>query len=175
MKRRSLIIIGITLEILLMSAAFVGGRMMAEQDQQNPAQVMRGQLPSQLPKESPAGSGTVQNIQESTITLSQGMGPGGGGGNGGPPGQGGPGGQSNSSSQTATEVVVTSDTKYYAGTSSGGAGMPGAAGGGQTSVQVQEAGLTDVKVGNMLIVWGTKNGTRITAEVIYIQSLSFGP
>ena len=173
MKRRSLIIIGITLEILLMSAAFVVGRMMAGQSQQNFDQPMRVQLSSQLPKESPAGSGTVQKIQESTITLSQGMGP--GGGNGGPPGQGGPGGQSNSSSQTATEVVVTSDTKYYAGTSSGGAGMPGAAGGGQTSVQVQEAGLTDVKVGNMLIVWGTKNGTRITAEVIYIQSLSFGP
>ncbi len=116
-----------------------------------------------------AGSGTVQKVQESAITLSQG----GGSGGGGPPGQGGPGGDSSTSTQT--EVTVTSDTKYYIGASSGGSGMPGPAGGGQISVQLQEANLTDVKVGNMLMVWGTKSGERITAQVIYIQSQSFGP
>jgi len=40
---------------------------------------------------------------------------------------------------------------------------------------VQEAKLGDIKIGNTLIVWGTKNGERITGEVIYIQAQSFGP
>jgi hypothetical protein len=168
-SRRWLVLVGIAfLQILLMAAAFVGGRMLASQDQRNIGQLSATQLPSQLPKDPAAGSGTVQKVQSSVITLSQGGGPGGGG----PSGQGGPGGESSTSNQT--EVTVTAETKYYKSTSSGMPGMPGVSGGGQTSVQVQEASLTDVKVGNMLMVWGTKNGEYISAEVIYIQQ-SFGP
>ena len=37
-------------------------------------------------------------------------------------------------------------------------------------VQVADATIADVKVGNSVMVWGAKNGERITAEVIYIQT-----
>ena len=171
MKRTWTIILGIVmLQVLLMGAAFVAGRMMAGQNQRNLGPPMGAQFPSQLPKEPMAGSGTVQKIQGSAITLSQGGGPGGGG----PPGQGGPGGGPSTSSET--EVTVTSDTKYYKGASSGG-GSQGMPGGAQTQnqVQLQQASLTNVEVGNTLMVWGTKSGERITAEVIYIQSQPFGP
>lgn len=72
MKRTSMIIIGIVmLQVLLMGAAFVAGRMMAGQNQRNQGQPMGAQLSSQLPKEPMAGSGTVQKVQGSVITLSQ--------------------------------------------------------------------------------------------------------
>jgi hypothetical protein len=166
MPKRSILLGLAVLQILLMGAAFVGGRMMAGQSRRGPGQGM-AQLPSQLPKEPMAGSGTVQKIQNSVITLSR-------GGFGGPPGQSGPGGGpgGGSSSSNQTDVAVSADTKYYKSTSSGGPGMPGASGGGQ--IDVQDATLSDVKVGNMVMVWGAKNGERITAEVVYIQG-SFGP
>ncbi len=154
MKRRRLIIIGIALvQILLMGAAFVGGRMLGEQNSRTNRPIGSLQLPSQLPKDPAAGTGSVQTIQDNLITLGRGFG-----------GPGGPGGQSNNNS---TEVAVTTDTKFYKNVSTA---QPGNPGGGQTQIQVADATLADVKVGNNLMVWGTKNGARITAEVIYIQT-----
>ncbi len=151
MKRKRLVIIGIVfVQLLLMGAAFVGGRMIGEQNRRTNRPNGSIQLPSQLPKDPAAGNGIVQSIQENLITLGRGF--------------GGPGGQSSSN---ATEVAVTADTKYYKNVSTG---QPGNPGGGATQVQVADATLADVKVGNNIIVWGTKNGQRITAEVIYIQT-----
>lgn len=152
MKRKRLIMIGIVLiQILLMGAAFVGGRMLGEQNLRTNRPVGSLQLPSQLPKDPAAGTGSVQTIQDNLITLGRGF--------------GGPGGGQSANNQT--EVAVTVDTKFYKNVSTA---QPGNPGGAQTQVQVADATLADVKVGNNLIVWGTKNGARITAEVVYIQT-----
>jgi hypothetical protein len=38
------------------------------------------------------------------------------------------------------------------------------------SIQIEQAKLTDIKIGNTLMAWVTENGSRITtAAVIYIQ------
>jgi hypothetical protein len=170
MKRPILIGI-IVLQLLLMGAAFVGGRMMADQDRRGGRQSFSPQLPSQLPKEPMAGSGSVQKVQGNIISLSQGRGGLGGGPGGGPGGNG----QGSSNSNSGIEVAVSSDTKLYKSGSSGGQGAPGT-GQSQSQVQVQEALLTDIKVGNQIMVWGTKSGSRIAAEVLYIQGQSaFGP
>lgn len=151
MKRRRLVIIGIVLvQLLLMGSAFVGGRMLGEQNRRTNRPADSLQLPAQLPKDPAAANGSVQQIQGNMITLGCGF--------------GGPGGQS---SNTQTEIVITTDTQFYKNISTG---QPGNPGGGQTQVQVADATLADVKVGNNVIVWGTKNGQRITAEGIYIQT-----
>ncbi len=153
-RRRWILWAGIVfLQLLLMGAAFVGGRMVGGQNQRGFRGAGTLQLPSQLPKEPAAGSGTVQKIQDTVITL-------GGRGFGGPQG----GGQS---ANTQTEVAFTADTKFYQNTSTGSPGNPG---GGQAQVTVTDATSADVKVGSNVTVWGTKNGARITAEVVYIQS-----
>ncbi len=172
-SRRWLVVCGlIGLQLLMMYAAFVGGRLIAGQNQRNPGGPGEpGQLPSQLPKDPMAGSGTVQKITGNIITLS-------GGGGGGPPGGGGPGGgpggAGGSSSSNQTEVVVAADTKYLKSTSSGMGGAPGG-NSGQNQMQVQDAVLGDIKVGNSVMVWGTKSGTKITAEVVFLQSQGMGP
>ena len=153
MNRKRLVIIGIVfVQLFLMGAAFVGGRMLGEQNRRTNRPAGSIQLPSELPKDPAAGNGSVQKIQDNIITLGRGFG-----------GPGGPGGQS---SNNQSEVAVTTDTKFYKNTSTA---QPGNPGGGQ-QVQVADATLADVKIGNNLIVWGTKNGARITATVIYIQT-----
>jgi hypothetical protein len=155
MKRKQLIIFGIVLvQLLLMGSAFVGGRMIGEQNRRTNRPVGSVQLPSQLPKDPAAGNGSVTKIQDNLITLGRGLGGGG------------------QSSSNQTEVAVTANTKFYKNTATGQLGQPGIPGGGQQQQQVQvaDATLADVKIGNNVIVWGTKNGERITAEVIYIQS-----
>jgi hypothetical protein len=148
----------IALELLLMGAAFVGGQMLARQNTRNSRSPGLVQLPAQLPKDPVAGTGSVQKVQDTVITLTRGR--------GGAPGGPGPGA---SAASNQTDVAVTADTKYYKNTSSGSPGNPGAPGG-QTQLQVQDATLADVKVGSTIMVWGPKNGERITAEVIYIQA-----
>ncbi|MEW5718731.1 MAG: hypothetical protein AB1817_08910 [Chloroflexota bacterium] len=150
MKRPVLIGI-IALQVLLMGSAFVGGRMLASQNQRGARPGFSNQLATQLPREPAAGSGAVQQIQGNIITLTRARG----------------GGQGASSASNQTDVAVTAETKYYKNVSSS---SPGALGGGQPQIQLQEASLTDVKIGNQVMVWGAKNGERITAEVIYIQS-----
>lgn len=151
MNRKRWIILGIVfVQLLLMGAAFVGGRMIGEQNRRANRPVGSLQLPAQLPKDPATANGAVQRIQENVITLGRGF--------------GGPGGQSSSNQ---TEIAVTADTKFYKNVSAGQPGMPG---GGQTQVQVADATLADVKIGNNIIVWGTKSGERVIAEVIYIQT-----
>ncbi len=153
MKRKRLVMIGIVfVQLLLMGSAFVGGRMLGEQNRRTNRPAGSLQLPSQLPKDPAAGTGSVQQIQDNLITLSG-------------RGSGGPGGGQSASSQT--EVAVTADTKFYKNTATA---QPGNQGGGQTQVQVSDAALTDIKIGNTVMVWGAKNGQRITAQVIYIQT-----
>jgi hypothetical protein len=154
LSRRWLVAIAI-LQLLLMGSAFVGGRMLGEQNARR-FRTSGIQLPSELPRDPAAGTGSVQNIQDNVFTLAQGF------------GGGGRGGQSNNNTQT--EVAVTAETKFYKNTSTGGGGGFGNPGGGQTQVQIADATLADVKIGNNVIVWGTKSGSRITAEVVYIQS-----
>ncbi len=157
-KQRWLLWTGLVfLQLLLMGAAFVGGRMVGEQNQRASRPIGSVQLPSQLPKEPAAGAGTVQKIQDTVITLA-------GRGFGGSPG----GGQQSASTQT--EVAFTADTKFYVNTSAGSPGNPGNPGGGQSQITVAAATSADVKVGSNVTVWGTKNGARITADVVYIQS-----
>jgi hypothetical protein len=154
MKRKRLVIIGIVLvQVLLMGSAFVGGRMLGEQNRRTNRPSGSLQLPAQLPKDPAAGNGSVQKIQDNLITLGRGF--------------GGPGGQGGQSSNSQTDVAVTTDTKFYKNIS---AGQPGSPGGGQAQVQVADATIADVKIGNNVMVWGAKNGARITAEVIYIQT-----
>ncbi len=153
-KSRRLLFVGLALlQILLMGSAFVGGRMLATQNQRGNRSNLGGALPSQLPREPAAVTGSVSKIADTLITVAR---RGGGG-------QGQPGG---SSANTGTEVSVTADTKYYRNTASGGP-QPG---GGQPQIQVEAGTLSDVKIGGNITVWGPRNGERITAEVIYVQS-----
>ena len=154
MKRKRLIILAlVVVQLLLMGAAFVGGRMLGEQNRRTSRPGGVVQLPSQLPKDPVAGTGSVQTIQENLITLGRGF--------------GGPSGQS---ANNQTDVVISGETKFYKNVSTGQSGQPGQPSSGQTQIQVTDATLADLKIGNNVMVWGTKNGTRITAEVIYIQN-----
>jgi hypothetical protein len=149
-RRRWLLYTGIILlQLLLMGAAFVGGRMLGTQNQRGVRGAGASQLPSQLPKDPAAGTGTVQKIQDNVVTLGRG------------------GGQS---AANLTEVAFTADTKFYKNASTSSAGNPGGPAGGQPQVTVVDATSTDIKLGSNLTVWGTKNGARITAEVVYILS-----
>ncbi len=144
--------VGIVLvQVLLMGAAFVGGRMLAQQNGRSVRPPGAIQLPAQLPRDPMAGTGAVVKIQDTLITLTR--------------GRGGPGGGSGTNSQT--EVAITADTKYYMGVAPTGAAGPNPQSG--QGLQVQDATLADVKVGGTVMVWGPKNGERITAEVVYIQ------
>ena len=152
MKRPMLIGL-IFVQLLLMGAAFVGGRMLGEQNARTVRAPGAGQLPAQLPKDPVAGNGSVSQVRDTVITLTRGRAPGGG------------------ATSNQTEVTVTAETKYYKTASTGTQGFPGGPGAAQPAqLQVQDATLADVKVGNTILVWGPKNGERITAEVIYIQS-----
>ncbi len=154
-KSRRWLVVGLgLLQILLMGSAFVGGRMLAAQNQRNSRSPFAVQLPSQLPKDPAAATGSVTKIQDTIITLAR------RGGGGGQPG--------GSIASTGTEISVTADTKYYKNTSSSGPGQgPNS---GLQQVQVEAGTLNDVKVGSNITVWGQKNGERITAEIVYIQS-----
>ncbi len=150
-RRRWLLWIGIALlQLLLMGSAFVGGRMLAGQNQRGNRTA--AQLPAELPRESPAATGSVQRIQGQTITLGRGF--------------GGQGGQGGSNANTQPEVAVTAETKYYKNTSTNQF-QPG---GGQPQFRADPATFEDVKVGTNILVWGARNGQRITADVVYVQN-----
>ncbi len=148
-RRRWLFWIGLVLlQLLLMGSAFVGGRMLAGQNQRG-NRSGSAQLPSELPKETPAATGSVQRIQGQVLTLGRGF-----------------GGQGGSNANNATEAAVTADTKYFKNTSSNSP-QPG---GGQPQFRADPATFEDVKVGTNIMVWGTRSGQRITAEVVYVQN-----
>lgn len=150
------------LQFLLMGAAFVGGRMLAQQNLRNSRPGLATQLPSQLPREPPADSGFIQKVQGKVLTLGK-MPPGGAGviigGSGGP------------DLSKQTEVVVSSDTKFYGMIQPKPEEMQKMQSGGQFQFRAEDASMDDARVGSMIMVWGTKSGDRTTAEVIFIQSL----
>ncbi|MBI4787363.1 MAG: hypothetical protein HY782_09995 [Chloroflexi bacterium] len=141
--RRPLLIGLIFVQLLLMGAAFVGGRMLGQQNARANRTPGSAQLPSQLPKDPVAGTGSVAQVRDTVITLARGRAPSGG------------------TASTQTEITVTADTKYYKSASTGVQAMPGGVGATQVQLQVQDATLADVKVGSTILVWGPKNGERV--------------
>lgn len=161
-RRRRALWLGVAmLQLLLMGSAFVGGRMLAQQNLRTSSPGFASQLPSQLPKEPPADSGFVQKVQGKVFTLGK-MPPGGAGviigGSGGP------------DLTKQTEVVISSDTKFYKMIQPKPEEMQKLQRGGAFQFRAEDATVDDARVGSMIMVWGTKSGDRTTAEVIYIQS-----
>ncbi len=150
--RRTPLYVGlIVVQLLLMGSAFVGGRMLGQQNTRNARAPGAGQLPSQLPRDPAAATGSVTKIQDTVITVSRGRAP-------NQPGAGG-------TASSQTEITVSADTKYYKNVSSNQPGGPN-----QPQVQVADATLDDVKIGTTVLVWGTTSGARVTAQVIYVQN-----
>ncbi len=149
--RRRLLYVGLILvQLLLMGSAFVGGRMLGQQNARNVRAPGAGQLPSQLPRDPIAATGSVTKVQDTVITLTRGRAP-------NQPGGGGASAQ--------TEITVSGDTKYYKNVSSNQPGGPN-----PPQLQVADATLDDVKIGTTILVWGTSSGARVTAQVIYVQN-----
>jgi len=143
-------------QILLMGAAFVGGRLIGQQNLRTARPQAASFLPAQLPKETPADSGVVQSIQGQVVTLQR--------------NQGGARAGGTQATSRQGEVLITDETKFYKATT----GAPDQRAQFGTSVQPQaqatEATAADLKVGSNIMVWGPKSGERVTAEVIYIQT-----
>lgn len=162
-RRRWALWLGVALlQLLLMGAAFVGGRMLAQQNLRNSRPGFATQLPAQLPKEPPADSGFIQKVQGKVFTLGK-M----------PPGRAGfvIGGSGGPDLSKQTEVVVSSDTKFYRMIQPKPEEMQKMQSGGQFQFRAEDASVDDARVGSMIMVWGTKSGDRTTAEVVFIQSL----
>ncbi len=161
-RRRRALWLGVALlQLLLMGAAFVGGRMLAQQNLRNSSPGLATQLPAQLPKEPLADSGFIQKVDGKVFTLSK-MASAGAGvivvGPGGP------------EMSKQTEVVVTADTKFYRMIRPTSEDMQKMQKGGSFQFRAEDATGDDARVGSMIMVWGPKSGNRTTAEVIYIQS-----
>ncbi len=161
-RRRRTLWLGVALlQLLLMGAAFVGGRMLAQQNLRSGGPGFSTQLPAQLPKEPLADSGFIQKIDGKVLTLSK-MPSGGAGvmvvGPGGP------------DMSKQTEVVATADTKFYRMIRPTSEDMQKMQKGGTFQFRAEDATVDDARVGSMIMVWGPKSGNRTTAEVIYIQS-----
>lgn len=149
--RRTTLYVGLVLvQLLLMGSAFVGGRMLGQQNARNVRPSGTGQLPSQLPRDPSAATGSVTKIQDTVITVSRGRAP-------NQPGASAAGAQ--------TEITVSAETKYYKNVSSNQPGGPN-----PPQVQVADATLDDVKIGTTILVWGTTSGARVIAQVIYVQN-----
>ena len=168
--RRVLVYGGVAiLLVLLVGAAFVGGRLLAGGE---PGRFMlpflgRGGptgavhpipevIPApELPKEKPTISGKVAQVEGRRITVQL--------------PEGGPGQVSIVEWGKAVEVVVTRDTKIWKE-------EPIHISAGNTPEKkiqqnVEEATVEDIKPGEMVKVWGKKSGDRITAEVISFVGL----
>ncbi len=161
-RRRWALWFGVALlQLLLMGAAFVGGRMLAQQNLRSSGPGLATQLPAQLPKEPLADSGFIQKVDGKVLTLSK-MPPSGGGivfvGPGGP------------DMSKQTEVIATADTKFYRMIRPTPEDMQKMQKGGTFQFRAEDATVEDARVGSMIMVWGPKSGNRTTAEVIYIQS-----
>ena len=161
-RRRWPYILGaISLVVLLIGAAFVGGRLLARRHtvHYSGPGVFRLSRPAELPKEPPETSGPVQKVEGKVITLEEPVG-----------GRGviysGPEGTTKEGEWKQIEVVVTHDTKIYKAIPPSPEEMEK---GGEFQQKVEEATLADVQVDEQIEVWGQRSGDRITAEVIYIQ------
>ncbi|HBY94492.1 MAG TPA: hypothetical protein DEP84_11130 [Chloroflexi bacterium] len=148
--------------VLLLGAAFVGGRLLAQQNVAPVTQGVRLSRPAELLEEPPVTMGSVEKVEGKTIILEM------------PAGEGGvvysgPGGTTKKEGEwKQIQVVVTQDTKIYRDIPIKPEELQR---GGQRQLQVEEVTLADVKVGEQIEVWGQKIGDRVLAEVIYIPRL----
>ncbi|MDY7042289.1 MAG: hypothetical protein SVX38_15650 [Chloroflexota bacterium] len=167
--------LGVTsLAVLLVGAAFVGGRLLSQRRSSSGMQVVDLgdgrvmmtihaddiQWPDELPKESPTAHGFVTDVGGKTITIGQ------------PKDEGGvviirseDGESREREYENLQEVVVTQETLIYRN-------KPVEIDPGQETselppMEVEEVGLADVGKGDFIAVWGEKHGDRIVAEVIH--------
>jgi len=166
--RRWLYILGAgALVVLLVGAAFVGGRLLSQRRlvRTSGPGVVHIKQAAELPHEPPAAVGPVQKVEGKTITLETAA-----GGSAviyfGPEGV-----EKKEGEWKQIEVVVTQETKIYKGVPLSPEEMKK---GGEFQMKVEEATLADVKIGDHIEVWGEESGERIIAEVIHIQRM-FGP
>jgi hypothetical protein len=150
--------------ILVIGAAFVGGRLLSQRHlvRTSGPGVVEVKKAAELPDEPPVASGPVQKVEGKTITLETAAG-----------GTGiiyfGPGGVEKKEGEwKQIQVVVTQDTKIYKGIPLSPEEMEK---GGEFQAKVEEATLADIKVGDHIVVWGQESGERLTAEVIHIQRM----
>jgi len=167
-RRRWLYILGAgTLVVLLVGAAFVGGRLLSQRRlvRTSGPGVVHIKQAAELPHEPPAAVGPVQKVEGKTITLETAA-----GGSAviyfGPEGV-----EKKEGEWKQIEVVVTQETKIYKGVPLSPEEIKK---GGEFQMKVEEATLADIKVGDHIEVWGEESGERIIAEVIHIQRM-FGP
>ncbi len=152
----------VLLQLLLMGAAFVGGRMLAQQNLRNSGPGFATQLPTQLPKEPPADSGFIQKVQSKVFTLGK-M----------PPGSAGVVivGSSGPDLSKQTEVVISADTKFFKMIQPKPEEIQKMQSSGRFQLRAEDATVDEARVGSMTTAWGTKSGDRTTAKVTFIQSL----
>ena len=165
--RRWLYILGAgALVVLLVGAAFVGGRLLSQRHlvRTSGPGVVHIKQAAELPDEPPAAVGPVQKVEGKTITLETAAG-------GGATIYYGPGGVKKEGEWKQIEVVVTQETKIYKGVPLSPEEIKK---GGEFQMKVEEAMLADIKIGDHIEVWGEESGERIIAEVIHIQPM-FGP
>jgi len=167
-RRRWLYILGAgALVVLLVGAAFVGGRLLSQRRlvRTSGPGVVHIKQAAELPDEPPAAVGPVQKVEGKTITLETAA-----GGSAviyfGPEGV-----EKKEGEWKQIEVVVTQETKVYKGVPLSPEEIKK---GGEFQMKVEEATLADIKVGDHIEVWGEESGERIIAEVIHIQPI-FGP
>ena len=164
------------LVVVIVAAAFVGGRLLARQHLVNPAGIISVEMsmPDILPQEPPAATGTVGRVEGKVITVDA-LQAGSGGGvmivSAGDSGQTLE--QQGQQGETKkTEVVTTNETRFYKLIQPG---MDELQGGGVFQMKAEEGTLADVQSGQMVQVWGDKSGDRVTADVVCITGLSIGP
>ncbi|MCZ7573685.1 MAG: hypothetical protein M5U01_34470 [Ardenticatenaceae bacterium] len=147
--------------VLLLGAAFAGGRLLAQQNVTPATQGVQLSRPAELPEEPPVAMGPVTKVEGKTVILEM---PAGGGG----VVYSGPGGTTKKEGEwKQIQVVATQDTKIYRDIPI----KPEELQKGRQQLQVEEVTLADVKVGEQIEVWGQKIGDRALAEVIYIPRL----
>jgi len=146
--------------VLLVGAAGVGGWLVARRRVPPHSGVVTMSRAAELPKEMPVAVGPVQEVKGKVITLEIPTG-----------GHGvvysdGSGVTKKEGEWKQIQVVVTQDTKIYAGVPLSPQEIQK---GGEFQSKVEEATLADIKVGDHIEVWGKESGQRITAEVIHIN------
>ena len=153
--------------ILVIAAAFVGGRLLSQRRlvRTSGPGVVHIKQAAELPDEPPAAVGPVQKVEGKTITLETATG-------GAAVIYFGPEGVEKKEGEwKQIEVVVTQETKIYKGVPLSPEEIKK---GGEFQMKVEEATLADIKIGDHIEVWGEESGERIIAEVIHIQPM-FGP
>jgi|GEM_PF-5193206 hypothetical protein len=156
---------GVALAVLLvLGAAFVGGRLLGRRPQ---ATEVRFIPPEELPARPPEASGLVKEIQGNLITLEV-PGPGGGAIYSGPEGV------RKEGEWRELQVVVTQETQIFRRLPPSPEEM---CKGGTVRGRVEEASLSEIEPNAQIEVWGREEGGRIVAEVIClgVTRIRMGP